>query len=548
MDAQSHTNTIPAKHEMDRINTLLRSNYGSYTPDPECISQYLSNTERQMRRNADEIRRLEAQIASIKVEQRGLQWRVFRYRSLLAPIRRLPPEVLKLVFESFCNEGATFCEEIWSPPAQLSRVCVGWRDLARRTPTLWSSLRIEQSALETFSVEKIVSLLTMHLELSQKAPLDLFVSIKALDNEDPYNEDPARLILEMLFSQSTRWRDVNLDLPKFITADLDSLRGKIPLIQFLDISDWEALDQQPASMCAFEIAPSLKALALSYTINKLALPWEQITDFSIGLGSAWRILNALSTASEAREVQLVRCNLSGSSDPQDVPVVHSLTSLSIIVDRVDPDFHHWFKWLTLPNLTSLKIAAYDPSFPAACTSVFEDNCFPSFLSRSSCTITSLSLINLPLSDSDAITLLIALQSLSSLTIHERDKPKSSTSPNTTLTNTFFKSLTIEYNTAFSNRHSPYLQLKRLRSLDLRLHDAFPAKVISDVIVSRWTGNDLEYSAAVGVDSLTKVKILVLRSKGAMVLDVQELHDSLEAYQRLGLWFCCESKSLGMHLW
>ncbi|KAF5371716.1 hypothetical protein D9758_003507 [Tetrapyrgos nigripes] len=518
---------------MNRINTLLRSNYGSYTPDPECISQCLSNTEREIRRNADEIRRLEAQIASIRVEQRGLERRVFRYRSLLAPIRRLPPEVLKLVFESFCNEGATFGEKIWSPPAQLSRVCVGWRDLARRTPTLWSSLRIEQSALETFSVEKIVSLLTMHLELSQKAPLDLFVSIKALE--------PARLILEMLFSQSTRWRDVNLDLPT--SADLEPLRGNIPLIRLLDISGWD-IEQQPDDMRAFEIAPSLKALAVSESVENLALPWKQIAYFSIGFGRASQIRNVLSTASEAREVQLIRCIPSGSSDPQNVPVIHSLTSLSIIVDQWDPDFHHWFKWLTLPNLTSLKIAGYESAFPAACTSVFEDNFFPSLLSRSSCTITSLSLINLPLSDSDAITLLIALQSLSSLTIHERDKPQSSASPNTTLTKTFFKSLTIEYNTAFSNRHSPSLQLKRLRSLDLRVHAAFPAKVISDVIVSRWTGNDLEYSAAVSdVDSLTTVKILVLRSKGAMVLDVQELHDSLEAYQRLGLWFCCESKFL-----
>ncbi|KAF5371588.1 hypothetical protein D9758_003512 [Tetrapyrgos nigripes] len=387
MDAQSRTGTIPAKYEMNRIQTLLRSNYGLYTPDPECIPQYLSNTEREMRRNADEILRLEAQIASIRVEQRGLEWRVSRYRSLLAPIRRLAPETLSLIFESFCGEGTTFSEKIYSPPAQISRVCAGWRDLTRRTPTLWSSLRIEHAALKHFSVEKFVSLLTMHLELSQQVPLDLSVSIEALDNEKP-----ARLILEMLFSQSTRWRDVSLDLPNFITAaDLEPLTGKLHWLRLLDVQSRQMI---LSNLRAFEIALSLKVL-LCFTIP-IGLPWAQISDLTVSFRLPDFVSWVLLKATEVRAFKLHQCISRG--EPDQFPVVYNnnLTSLSIMVDQKHPDFHHWFKSLTLPNLTSLHIAGYEFSLPVACTSVFENNCFPSFLSRSSCTITSLSLIDLPL--------------------------------------------------------------------------------------------------------------------------------------------------------
>ncbi|KAF5371756.1 hypothetical protein D9758_003511 [Tetrapyrgos nigripes] len=541
MDTHSHTSTIPAKHEMDRINTLLRSNYGSYTPDPECISQCLSNTEREMRRNADEIRRLEAQIASIQIEQRGLELRVSRYRSLLAPIRRLPPEVLDLVFKSFCDKlPATFSSILFSPAARLSSVCAGWRDLVRRTPTLWSSLRIEHGTLKHVSLERIVSLLAMHFELSQQAPLDLCIIMGMRDWEERDLEryvEPARVVLEMLLAQSLRWRDVTLALPNFISNDdLAVLRGKLPrlrLLNFLSLSDLDA--------DAFEMAPSLKVLLCS---TNLKLPWAQILDLTVRFNHPKRIVEVLTKATAALDVKLSRCTLFNIGvagvELQASPLVHNLTSFSIMVNQEYPDFHHWFKWLTLPNLTSLDVAGYESSLPVACTSVFENNCFPSFLSRSSCTITSLSLINLPLSESDAMALLTALPSLSSLTIHERTDPQR----NTTLTSTFFNSLTIKHNTTFSNSHSLPLRLERLRSLDLRVHGAFPAKVIVDVIVSRWSGNDLEYSAAVGVDSLMKVKILALRSEGAMVLDVQELHDSLEAYKGLGLSLYCESKFLG----
>ncbi|KAF5371616.1 hypothetical protein D9758_003527 [Tetrapyrgos nigripes] len=393
----------PPEHEIKHINNLFRSNYGSCTPDPELISKSLDSlalTEREIQRTSDDIHRLESQLACLKAEKRGLEWRAARYRSLLAPIRSLPPKIITLIFESFCSEAATFTETLWSPPAQLSHVCSGWRELVRGTPILWSSIHIEDAVLYHPS-EKVISMLTTHIHLSRQTPLNLSISMSGPGAVD--HEDTARLILQMLFGESRRWREVHLDLHEFFYDDLDDLRGNLPLLQVLYINDWDNVPD----LHAFEIAENLRGVYLSYAAADLGLPWSQITEFSIGSASASEALEGLSMATEAREVTLYRTNLDYL--PDEFPIVHNLNSLSIIVDRWDPDFQQFFDWLTLPNLTSLSITGAEESPPRAFTDIYDDT-FPSFIARSSCTITSLSLIDLPLTDSAAIVLLSALPS------------------------------------------------------------------------------------------------------------------------------------------
>ncbi|KAF5371742.1 hypothetical protein D9758_003450 [Tetrapyrgos nigripes] len=553
--------TVPPDPDVERIYTLLRCNYGAYNPDSECISQLLSNTERDIRLgNVGEL------------EQRGLEWKASRYRSLLAPMRKIPPELLVLLFEFFCGEGATFREELWSPPVRISHVCAGWRDLARSTPNLWSKLHIEDLSLLHYSPEIVIFRLAMHLELSQQTPLDLFIAMNRVSSR--YRE-PVQLIVDMLFAQSPRWREVNLDLPSFVWKNLDDLRGKLGLLRFLEISDW---DYKP-DLQVFETAYSLREIDLSFSAVGLRLPWTQITDITLGCGTGTDALEGMRLATAARAVTLHKMTLiffPGESRR----LVHNLHSLSFVVGLDDPHFHYFLKRLTLHNLASLSISG-DESIPyPAWIGIFNDKyhdddsdksddeddedgyeedeyddrgnggSIQSFLSRSSCTITSLSLIDFPIRDYDAIALLSMVPSLSSLTIHEPAYERSVVKPdveiqNVTVSGRLLDWLTIKYNHAApSDTNSPPdLPLRHLRSLDLRVLGTFPAKAIIDVVASRCTGNDLAYPGAVGVDKLDEVKVLVLRSTDDMVLDVEELHDSLKALRNLGLMSVCDSRPL-----
>ncbi|THU82468.1 hypothetical protein K435DRAFT_555622, partial [Dendrothele bispora CBS 962.96] len=77
----------------------------------------------------------------LRNQQQRIYRRIDQCRSLLAPIRKLPPEVLGRIFRLVCIENSA-AAEIDCPAAHLSHVCAGWRDLARTTPSLWSHISI----------------------------------------------------------------------------------------------------------------------------------------------------------------------------------------------------------------------------------------------------------------------------------------------------------------------------------------------------------------------------------------------------------------------
>jgi hypothetical protein len=294
----------------------------------------------------------------------------------------------------------------------------------------------------------------------------------------------------------------------------------------------------PPDFDAFEVLPNLKELRSTRALClRIPFPWKQITTLCTYSTATSSVLQELALATEATEVKLYNCDSQGMVSA-DSHLIHRLRSLSIIIDSATSKVSPWFQWLTLPRLDQLSIAGSTKDPPSSCDHPFLGDCFRSFLSRSSCSITSLILVNLPLWDADALALLSALPSLSSLTISERE---SSPFKNYILTTHFFESLTIDHDNTFSNRRSPELQLKALRSLDLRLHATVPAKVIVQFLESRWT-NDVEYSAVLGVEDLSNVKVLVLQSLYATELDEQKLCGLLKM-KEIGVHLSCSTKYL-----
>ncbi|KAF9058867.1 hypothetical protein BDP27DRAFT_1274442, partial [Rhodocollybia butyracea] len=70
------------------------------------------------------------------------------FKNILAPIRRIPPEILGYIFELSCDPWC-LPQHIWkvhlyideyrtSSPVAISKVCVAWRQVAHMTPRIWS--------------------------------------------------------------------------------------------------------------------------------------------------------------------------------------------------------------------------------------------------------------------------------------------------------------------------------------------------------------------------------------------------------------------------
>ncbi|KAK0206057.1 hypothetical protein DFS33DRAFT_1256999, partial [Desarmillaria ectypa] len=100
----------------------------------------------------NDIQRLEAALDNLKTDHRNLSRYASSYQTMLAPVRRLPVEILLTIFEAACSELGSISfqdqETIWeedeniplygNTPVYLASVCYYWRSICLSTPKLWT--------------------------------------------------------------------------------------------------------------------------------------------------------------------------------------------------------------------------------------------------------------------------------------------------------------------------------------------------------------------------------------------------------------------------
>ncbi|KAK7471262.1 hypothetical protein VKT23_002670 [Stygiomarasmius scandens] len=415
---------------------------------------------------------------------------------------------------------------------KISFVCAGWRELARSMPKLWSFLYFGgfSSQRDSLPLGNLQLVISTHLELSQQHTLDFEVALYA-----PIKPEIFEFLLKPIVANANRWRDVALRLPIdiFLQQDLAPVKGNLSLLRKLALSSngnsWDA-----SALDAFEIAPSLRSLRLiSGVPTNLRLPWKQISNHTIEYSSLSTALRALSSTTEATHVTLLQCDQLESTSTQNI-IIHSLRSLSIVINRKNPGFYYWFKWLTLPRLNHLEILGDESLAPESSSHVPEY--FSSFLSRSSCTITSLSLVGLAIGDVNTVSILSSLTSLSTLTIHELKYWKT----NKMISANLLNALTVDLGSGFSPTKAKIC--RHLEHLDLCFHGTFSAKWVIDAINSRWIPVP-KYAALLGVDSIKSVRIQVIMSKDAKYFDMKELDEAMGLCKAAGLKFYSSPKFL-----
>jgi len=450
----------------------------------------------------------------------------FQHTAISRPtVRDLPPEVLNVIFELLCSWSGSVITvyqiRIFSVPVKLSQVCSSWRELVYSSPWLWSSLYVKLSPFPSrhnHLFDGIKSLITTHLELSQDSPLNLDITSSASQNK------VNNFIMESILMHVHRWRTVrfspHLQLPASI--QLGSSSSPVPLLHTLKLGGQVKDHDDNLVLDVFANAPRLRVLEISYELVELKVPWERITDYRIVLAHTAPALKQASLAINVPHLTFARCYWD-TDDDDDEPdhVIHNCSSLSIVIDREDSGFFSLLQWLTLPRLTCLHISGDETSKPSRC--YYSDIHFPAFLSRSSCIIASLSLVDIPMTDTDAMSFIFSMTSLSALIINERRW-----TVNGIITTRFLKALTLSHASTEKN-------LCFLQHLDLQFHARFPAKHIIDLVQSRWILNHL-IPAQDGVDALKCIRIDVLMSKAATDFDIDELNEAMKIYKASGLQF------------
>ncbi|KAF5348993.1 hypothetical protein D9758_012738 [Tetrapyrgos nigripes] len=493
------------------VNTfeLLRSNFGTYTVDVEHVSQCLIGAERDVQNLEAEIHRLNAAIIVLQNKQELLHSRIEQCRSLLAPIRRIPPELLARIFSFACSKSEA-TDKLDCPAVRLSQVCKGWRELTHTTPSLWSSLSIDLITHDRWDV-RLIAMADHHLELSRNSPLDVTLKLR-------YNCDVSLYLFKALSAHSSRLHSLclYLDDPELLEDPyLLSCRNNLPLLRHLNMRVICSTFSQK-SVDVFKSAPLLEDFTICWHMFNehdrqappISLPWSQLTRLKF----RWLLTNAalenLSLAAQARHVTFERCRnddfRDSSDDYPDVVHLHdNLRSLSIIIDIDDPELSVFFNFLTLPSLIHLTIAgSYDETTDPPSSENFsftsEQEAIMSFMSRSQCHLTSLSLENLPIQDMEVIAFLQNTPTLTELALYEQEYENTTDAP--FFTPHLFDSLSVKYRAPSSTL------LPRLKELDLQYHAcSFPTTAFLPMIHSRWIP-DVATATEMGVDCLAAVTL------------------------------------------
>ena len=212
----------------------------------------------------EEVKELEDQIEKIHAKRRALRTVMNDNHDQL--IAKFPPEIVSQIFIHYAPPDKTHA----STPLYLGAVSQKWRQLAWRTPQLWTSLvvRFKPYYYPT-------RLLAEYLERSANLPLTI-----SLFSGSQIIEDEIYLpVIEVLNRHSSRWHVLDVALPsRYLHRLCGSLGGNI--LQDLDIrpESTESRDIYIAKSFSMKSKPSPMHLTLArYYLANVDIFWNRLT-------------------------------------------------------------------------------------------------------------------------------------------------------------------------------------------------------------------------------------------------------------------------------
>lgn len=127
--SQTRLSDLPTLSQLEEARGALRSSEKAL----DDISEKIRNAEDELTKVIEETRQT---ISNYTAKQAAIQQEVALIRAFIAPIRRLPNDLLREIFLICFEHNAS---SAWT----LAAVCTGWRRLALSVHSLWSRIRLE---------------------------------------------------------------------------------------------------------------------------------------------------------------------------------------------------------------------------------------------------------------------------------------------------------------------------------------------------------------------------------------------------------------------
>lgn len=350
----------------------------------------------------------DAQEEFLRIEKLYLQVKdaISLYSSVLAPIRRVPTEILLSIFGYLAcapievDHSKRARRPIWA----ASQVCRRWRQVVRSNSILWSNVHVTNVYPEQVEYTKR-ELAVLH-ELSGSQPLHIHAhdSYLRIDSDGTVNVCP---IFQAAYEQHSRWRTVDLwisyrELHHMFVRPI----GLSSLVEWrLKVhhpsSDTSVVIPDPVVSISAEEAPQLRRVTIvDYSGPRtIVLPWSQLSYILVQGCPVEKGLYIISQLEHSQTIRHLELECTDGAEPisaspmDNVPSAIRLPSLEKLVFSLDA----LDETSVRDNLMQrILLRLYLPSLQALCLSSISApllHALVAMLDQSGCFIRSLYLYN-----------------------------------------------------------------------------------------------------------------------------------------------------------
>ncbi|KAK7438448.1 hypothetical protein VKT23_018060 [Stygiomarasmius scandens] len=414
-------------HNADLISHQLRS-YRTPTEIEVChLRAEIDSSERVIDKYSEEITKLQKRIEVLQMHKARAVRAVENRQALLAPINRLPVEILEVVFDLVCcGEDTTWYTEdcpffVFPFTLDIAHTCTAWRRIVLSKGELWSDIDLLFHPDHVpRDINKPLELLANYLPYSKSAPLT--ITIRAYPGPLTQKDSArfCRLVqeaLEVLVEHAGRWKSVDLSLNTMLFDHLKSSTNwrmakplSLPLLRSLTL-DWnnttdeDVSDNWSSLGDIFANAPICRLSIPYYNLEALpCLPFSQLTTLDIRETERRNLLLALRSCPllehlSVQEYQVFCRHVEDSFPHADNFVIcPRLVSLRLYVSAPEKEENALltlFSYLEIPALRDLCIRQESTGMV-----LWSKDAFAAMISRSSCHLDILSIRGIELSSED----------------------------------------------------------------------------------------------------------------------------------------------------
>ncbi|KDR86109.1 hypothetical protein GALMADRAFT_274784 [Galerina marginata CBS 339.88] len=359
----------------------------------------LCSTCEDIRQLESEIRAAEKHLLSLKDRHHGLG---SKFNGAHDPItRKLPLEIISQIFMFFAPHFSSYTTK---KRLRLGSICRAWREIAWSTPRLWMSIAIDVCSARKSSVpQNGIDVVNKWLARSGELPLSIFLSnsqqpIETSDLTDAYN------MINVINQYSSRWHFLSVDLAsEFVPA----LKGNLHGPSTLNTLKLNHLGRSRTSTAPFQlhVKPSPAVVHLFHIrLKDVDLSWHLANEIVLSQCPLDECIEVMRRATGVTSCRIVNLLRNGGDYPSSAIInVNPFIRELYISPTPESRVPHFLDQMTFPALKKLFLCNGNEAILA--------DPLISFISRSSCHLSTLILADIQFEIDGIIKVLIQAPTL-----------------------------------------------------------------------------------------------------------------------------------------